>query len=114
MGSRTRMQRNIAKIAKTGTERSMRNRRGAIAVNWALVMSLPCVNAVCRDRRGCPRAFSGVEILRVSFLDFVDLRLDGLRIVLHQLDILERHPPRLLLGQGMGGAERADIDDELL
>src|SRR5260221_4553982 len=57
---------------------------------------------------------SGAEILKILLLDLVDLRFDGLRIVLHQLDVLEGRPPRPLRYLRVGRAQGADIDDELL
>src|SRR5882757_7853214 len=57
---------------------------------------------------------SGTEIFKVFFLDLVDLRFDGLRVVLHQLDLLEGRPPWPVLHLGIGRAQCADIDDELL
>src|SRR5260221_2487077 len=69
--------------------------------------------AVCCCAIIAPPA-SGAEILKILLLDLVDLRFDGLRIVLHQLDVLEGRPPRPLRYLRVGRAQGADIDDELL
>src|SRR5260221_12647237 len=69
--------------------------------------------AVCCCAIVAPPA-SGAEILKILLLDLVDLRFDGLRIVLHQLDVLEGRPPRPLRYLRVGRAQGADIDDELL
>src|SRR5258707_15249256 len=57
---------------------------------------------------------SGPEILEIFLLDLVDLRFDGLRVVLHHLDVLEQRTTRWLPDQRMGRTQGADIDDELL
>src|SRR6476661_334593 len=57
---------------------------------------------------------SGPKIFEVFLLDLVDLRLDGLWIVLHQLDFSEQRPSWPLLDQPVRGAQRSNIDDQLL
>src|SRR5580692_4897639 len=57
---------------------------------------------------------SDAEDSCIARLDAVALLFHRDRVVLHGLDVLERHAPGLLLGLRMHRAQAADIDDELL
>src|SRR5258708_28184388 len=99
IGSRMRTQRNTAKPANSGTERSIGR--------WAPRAADGTATVICS-------AGSRAEILGITALDLLDLRLDRRRVVLHDLDGAERRAPGLLFDQGMDRAHAGRVDDHLL